>query len=451
MNFEESSLYLEVKNIINSGANPVFHYYSAIVHLKDEDQQVLKVVQIDIKRDYEQNYTDELILTVMIPFGKYAKRIHPERNNLEVTITRKPMTELGSGEDANKSPLVERYVAILMNQGNPLIEGDDFNIPSEDALDLSRIETVHFQLIPKSVDQIRMKSVGNVYRGVSNEDTVKTILTMESQSLDLPKELLPIGVDMVPSNVKTKRDHVVIPHGVKLVELPQYIQDKCGGIYTAGLGFYYQNKHWHLYPLYNTDRFDDSLDKVTIINVPGDKLKGAERTYRKDGNNTIILATGESQFKDTSDQLQLNDGNGARFADASIFMDGFVATKGNRTVAARGGNVNEVISTERQTGRQNVHVTPSRITANSAKEYSELARREGSLINLLWENADPDLIFPGLPVKILYQEDDVIRELRGVVLKAQAFIHMKGQVMFSNMHYTNLGISIFVNRKKIKT
>ena len=47
-------------------------------------------------------------------------------------------------------------------------------------------------------------------------------------------------------------------------------------------------------------------------------------------------------------------------------------------------------------------------------------------------------------------EDDVIRELQGVILKAHGYTHMKGQVMFSNVHYTNIAVSIFVNRSKIK-
>ncbi len=205
-----------------------------------------------------------------------------------------------------------------------------------------------------------------------------------------------------------------------------------------------------MYPLYDTERFDTTTDKVTIINVPGNKLVGVERTYRKDGSNTIILSTGNVKFKDISDHQQLSNGNGVRFAEASIFMDGFVQTKNNKTISARGANVNEVISTSRQSGRQNVHVSDTRITSNVAKEYSSLARREGAIINLLWENANPDLIFPGIPVKILYLEDEEIREITGVVLKAQEFVHMKGQVMFSNTHYVNLGLSVFVNRKKIK-
>lgn len=450
MNFEDSSLFLEVKNIARNGEMPVFNYLTATIHLKSEDLETIKVVQRDNNMDYEQNFTHETMLKVLLPFGKYAKRLYPERSNLEVTIKSRPMTEMGGNENTNKAPVVERYVAILLNQGNPLIEGDDSNIPSEDALDLSKIIEVDFQLIPKSVDLIRMKSVGGVYRGSTPEDTIKTLLTQESQALELPNELLPKGVTMVPSNNKTKRDHIVIPHGTKLIDLPAYVQNKCGGIYSAGIGFYYQDQQWYVYPLYDVNRFEESQKKVTIINVPGNKLVGIERTYRNDGSNTIILATGEAQFKDTSDYQQLNEGNGVRFADSSKFMNDFVSVKDNRATAARGGNVTEVTSTERASKRNNVHMSSERITANAYREYSELARREGSLINLLWENANPDLIHPGLPIKVLYMEDDVIRELQGVVLKAHEYTHMKGQVMFSNVHYTNLALSIFVNRSKIK-
>lgn len=449
MNFEESSLYIEVKNILKNGSNPVFDYFTAQVHLKNQDLDIMKIVSIDIKRDYEMNFTDEIILTALIPLGQYAKRVYPERNNLEITIKQKPMQELGSDEDTKRKLYLERYIAVLINQGNPIIEGNDYSIPNEDALDLSSIEEVTFQLIPKAVDLMRMTSVGSVYRNANPGEVVKTILTIESQSLKLPKELLPIGVNMVPPNDTSKRDHVVVPHGVKLVDVPSYVHNHCAGIYTAGMGFYYQDKLWYLYPIYNTERFEESQDKVTIINVPDKKLVGVERTYRKDGSNIVILATGETQFRDNSDQQQLSDGNGVRFADASRYMDGFIKVSGNRAVASRGENVNEVMSTQRLSGNQNVHVSDTRISSNNPKEYSKLAMREGSLVNLTWENADPDLIYPGLPVKILYFDDGVVREIRGVVLKAHVYVHMKGQVMFTNMHHTNIGLSIFVNRKKI--
>lgn len=107
MNFEDSSLYLEVKNIIANGENPVFDYYTALIHLQNEDLETIKVVQIDIERDYEQSFTDTIILSVILPYGKYAKRLYPERNNLEITIKCKPMVELGAG----KIP----HVVLLLN------------------------------------------------------------------------------------------------------------------------------------------------------------------------------------------------------------------------------------------------------------------------------------------------------------------------------------------------
>ena len=328
--------------------------------------------------------------------------------------------------------------------------GDGGVILREDALDLSQLNPIEFQLIPKSVDQMRMISVGGIYREATTEDVVKAILTKESQNLDLSDELKPKGVHMVESNMNKEREHIIIPQGTKLVDLPTLIQNKCGGIYSSGLGFFYQDKHWYLFPSYDTTRYEDTQEKITIINVPQNKLVGFERTYREEGDSTIILATGNVQFIDNSDRRQLQYGNGLRYADASLFMEDFSETKDNKTKIARGENANEVLTTERESEKQNVHVVDRRISANPAAEYSSMAFREGAIFSLLWENADPEIIYPGVPVKLLYLLKDEVKEVYGVVIKAHIYTHIKGQVMFASTHYTNIGLVVFVNRKDIE-
>ena len=159
-----------------------------------------------------------------------------------------------------------------------------------------------------------------------------------------------------------------------------------------------------------------------------------------------MLATGEVKLKDDSEEQQLNLGNGVRFADANNFMTGFVDTVDNKAVASRGSNNSEFISVPRLNGNNNVQMSSNPITANPFMEYSKLARRQGNMITLAWENSQPSLIYPGMPVKIMYMDDDDIVTVYGILLKAHSFVQTKGQGMTDNRHLIQTSMSIFIKR-----
>lgn len=451
MEFEKSSLYLEVKSIINAGATPVHYTWSAQLHANNLTIDAMKVASIDNMMDFELNCFDEIVLMVVLPLGTYAKKIYPYRNNLEVTLIRKPVTEVGNTVDENREINSERFIAILMEQKNPDIDNDSSSMSNEDLLNISNVVMVKMQLINKTVDQMRMRAVGGVYRKITPGDAIKAILTRESALLELDKELLPLGVDMIPPDNTKARNHILIPHGKILTTVPQFIQDSCGGVYSTGLGFYFHNQLNYIFPIYNTERFDEPVETLTIINAPGKKLIGLERSYRKTGSNLTIVATGDISFQDISDSQQLTLGNGTRFADANSFIDGFVYTKDNKAIARRGNTLTEGVSVKRESGNNLVRMSERPINANPYREFSDLARRDGSILNMVWENADPKLLHPAMPVKILYLNDGEIREIRGVLLKAHANTFTRAQVMFAPKLITNVGLCLFINRKAIVT
>lgn len=449
MDFEKSSLYDAVLDVVKDISKPVHFNFKVDIHVNNITIPALKLVSLDVIRDFELKYTDEIILTFLISPGTFFKQIFPYRNDIEITIIKIPVTEMGDGNWTEEQPESERFVAVLINQGTPLIEGDGDNIPSEEAINLTTISTVSVQLINKTISKINMATTGGAFRSSTPADCIKSILTLESSKINLPKEFLPTGVDIMPANSRKNKDHVIIPHGKLLVSVPAYIQEKYG-VYSTGLGFYYLNNLWYVYSLYDTTRFDNEKDTITIINVPGKKFSGAERSYVVRGSNLIIIATGDTSFADKSDYDQLNLGNGVRFTDATSVMDNFVKTVDNKAIVSRGARNTEVMNVERESGMNNVRTSSKRITANPHSEYSELARRDGAVVNMVWENANSSLIRPAMSVRILYLEKEEIKTIYGVLLKSQIFTHPNGKVMFTNKYVTNMAISIFIDRKNIE-
>lgn len=448
MDFDESSLMREVNSVINDGIKPIHHYWTADIYANKELHSAMKITSIDFEFDYEQNYADKIILAVSIPAGTYAKRIYPFKEHIDIVLHKKPLIEGADTTDISKGKESERYTATILDKGNPMIEANAPFTATEEALNISNLIDVEFQLVNKSLEQIRMITIGGIYRNATVESVIRAVMTNESKKVVVDGIRKPKGVDMVPSNNTAKRDHIIIPQGTKLTSVPEYLHVKCGGVYTAGLGYYLLGDFWYVYPCYDTTRFNKSKRTLTVINVPTNKFPNIERTYKKVGSNLTVLATGESRFIDDSEKLQLSHGNGVRFSNASKFMDGFSQTKNNKTTLSRGTNNNEFVSEQRQTGNNVVYSSDNHINANPYIEYSKLARRQGNVFSFIWENSNTSLLFPGMVARVLYMNDNGISDLYGVVLKVHTYIGLKGVGMTSGSHTSRTMISIFVKRKQ---
>ncbi|BDD79847.1 hypothetical protein [Burkholderia phage FLC9] len=443
MELEQSGLYQEVL-AVTASPNPVHFAYSAIIHLNDlnVDLSPLKLVQYDVNGDYESNYSDEIMVRLLVPAGKYAYQIYPNQTNIDITIIKQPLMETGDNDDTSKTLQQERFTAHLVDKGDLTIAGNGRNVVSEDDMDRMSLMEVDFQLVDKALEQVRMKSYGNILRAMTVEDAIKGILTQQSSDIIINNQQAVQGVQMVDADNKTVRDHIVIPP-MKLIGVPKYIHEKCGGVYGAGMGYYLQDGIWHIYPCYDPTRYNDAASTCTIIVIPESKYPNLDRTYRVSGSNLVILATGQVKTKDSSDSKQLTFGNGLRFADASKIMEGFTTTKNNKTLAARGASNSEFVSVPRPNGLNNVPISPNRLTGNPYLEYSALAARNGGLMGLVWEHSEPSLIVPGMLCSILYLSDDTIQQKQGVILKKHDTVQMAAPGLTVARHITRTALSIF--------
>ena len=438
----------EIAVIMNSGSKPVHFTWTAKIHVNGKNYDALKVLSIDNVQDYELEYSDVMMVKLAISGGTYAKDIYPFKDKVDITVYKTPISEVSTGTDTAVAVQSERYTATLVDTGNPIVEGNAGNTLSREALDLANIFEVTFQLVNKALEQIRMISVGGIYRNVKAIDVIKSVLTSEMQKIVVDGKRMPVGVDIVPGTNTAIRDHVVLPHGLRLVDLPEFIHKRCGGVYSTGFGYYLQGDHWYVYPCYDVNRFNTASRTLTILNVPRNKFSGIERTYRKASNSVFILATGEVKYRDDSEVQQLNYGNGVRFSDANNYMNNFSTTAGNKTTVNRGSNNTEVISSPRANGNNNIQMSSNSITANPFVEYSMLARRQGSFYTCVWENSDLTVITPGMPVKIMYMDDEILREVKGVVLKVHNFTSLRGSGMTETRYTSQTVISIFINQIK---
>lgn len=442
---EDTPLYREAQEIMANGQTGTNFGWRVLIHYGDtQTLKPLKVVALNNNRNYTEAFSDITTLSVEVGLGVYAYDIYANRNNLQVSIFKLPQGEL-SEDDSGDNPIEsERFSATLLDDGKAPLEGQGVEANGQFELDLTEIRRVNFQLFNKSIEQIRLMSVGNSFRNCTMESVLRAMLTKEAAKADVDEERAIVGVDIVPVSNEDKHPQVVITHGIKLTAVPDFLQKRYG-IYNAGLGSYIQNKYWHIFPLFDTTQFNERQQTLTIIVLPQRKYMEVERTYRQVGDSLTVLMTGESAFKDDSGTQYLNQGNGARFSDARKQMEQVATVQGNKAVMSRKRNNNEFTTDKRDDGIQHVPMAADRITSNPFPIYSGLAGRNGGVFKGVWQNSDPKLILPGMMTRIIYSEQNETKEMYGVVHRAQHVSMGVGDIV-SEKFTTQTVLEVFVNR-----
>ncbi len=402
-------------DIMANGETGTNFGWRCIIHYgENQTYKPLKMIAINNTRDYARSFTDVTTITCVMPLGKYARRIYAFRDQLQITLQKLPQREQREIGDGDAEIQSERFSASLIDEDRSPQFGQGTEVNDEEAMDVTGIVNVSFQLFNKSLEQVRMMSVGGVFRRTRVEQLIRTMLTNEAQKADVDDERAILGIDMVPASNQDTQEQVVITHGTKLVDVPDFVHKRYG-VYNAGLGSYIQNKYWHLFPLYDTTRFEERQQTLTIIVLPKSKFMNIDRTYRLVGDSLTVLMSSETGFKDDSGTDYLKDGNGARFSDAGRIMDDVATNQGNKAIISRKRNANEFTADKRPDGVQHVPMAQNRISSNPFTVYSEISARRGGLFKGVWQNSDPKLILPGMACRIIYSDRGETKELYGVI------------------------------------
>lgn len=450
MEIETTPIYQEIKQIIDEGPKPVNYSYKVKIHVDDKVFEAMRVLDIDFKKDYHNGFADETTVSLMIPLGLWGKVIYPNLHILDISIIKTPIKEISDDIDEDEEVTVQRFTAIPITKDLPVITGNNLDRVSLQSLDSLDVLNIQFQLIDKSVEKLRMVTVGGIFRRAKPEDLVKGVLSKESSKVKTSEGPAIRHVDMIEADNEESREHFLIPHATPIINLAHFVHQYCGGLYNTGINCYYYDYTWFVYPLYNVKRYASASKKLTIIKVPKQSYTGIERTYREDGNIVYVIGTSDSSFKDNSIANTLNDGDGFRFADSRKFLRDIVEKKDNKAIIER-DKVNHEFIFSKKKGRpsnktiQNVKLIDERITSNPYVHKSKLAEINGSVYEFDWENSEPSLLIPGMMTRILYMDKDEMKELFGVLLLAHNSIQLRGTGMMATRHITNTKLIIFAS------
>lgn len=445
MEIDQTPMFQEASEIMASGRTTANYGWRARLKCGDEELTPLFVQAVNSGRNYLQDLSEVATTTLLFGLGDFARVIYPNRTRLELVLVRVPFEEKGSAVEVEDDLLTQTYSCFLLGSAaSPVVaQGSEAN--DREALNNTQIVDVHLQLLTKPVELLRTVVVGGSHRTTKVEDVVKTLITNGMRSIGKDDAKAMAGIDMVPADNKDVKGHVVITQGTQLVDVPDLIQKRYG-VYSSGLGSFIQNKNWYIFPTFNTGLYSTRKRTATALVLPKRKFNGIERTFTNTVDTLSILVTGETMFKDDAGTNFANGGNGVRFADATRLFEETVPG-GTHNASFRRGNANsEFRIAEGPNGINLAALSGNRITSNPFAEMSRLAASNGGIVRLTWQHCDIELLFPGMPFKVIYSDSNEIKTVYGVLHSVKYVSHRVSG--FGSDRFLNQAVlDVFVNEQ----
>lgn len=443
---ESTALWKDIMDTIASGPKQTKMDIRAELHTTEADFVVMKVLEIEQECDYAGNFGPTMFIRFQLGLGDYTYKLYPYRQNLELSIKYIPYDEQAY-EEYEKPPEAIRYKAIFDPRVNPQVTASRMAYQSYDSMNQSKLIEVRLELQMREFEPLRTKVFKDMTLvNVGIDKLVKTLLKGESDNVQVDGKNACDGVDMVEADNQELIKNVIIPTGMKIALLPSYIQDKVNGVYNAGCGTFFQrykNKNlWFVYPMFNPARFDTDVDKVVFYAVPEGRFPAVNRTYKVDGKILYIAITGDKSYIDGAHLVDLNKGVGIRVADANAMMLKPVEITPDGPVGNRARLNTEIASRQRPDG--NMYAQTYSASSNPFELYSELAESNLAKVTAVWENSLPELIYPGMPCKYVFMNQDEYVERKGIILYKYTQTALDGAPSTSFSYHTSTTLSLML-------
>lgn len=460
---ERLPIWPEIQKIIFSGKKNITHEYRGMLHTEKEDIPILRIISVDTVRDYVNNVGDYTIVEFKMALGDYAIRMYPYRNNLEFTIKKIPLKEVFTVKDPDYEIEIIKYKAVFMMDQNPIVNVSELEQYDPESLNKANVIDVKLQLVDRSLEPLRIKMVNGIYRNYTQKELIHSMLGGESMKVLIDGKPSIDGIDIVEPDNKEKVKHSIIPDGTHLVSLTSHMQEEMNGIYNSGLGTYLQiykkKKFWFVYSLYDFKRFDEDKNKAIFYSVTQEKLPGENRTYRRENNILHVVVTAARRYQDSAEIDYMNYGVGFRTSDARPYMKKPVVITEEGPIGNRKSLNHEVSVEDRKDGLNYMPVTSRTLSSNKFighrgisnnpfVDYSNVNARNTARFDITWENADPNLLHPGMPCKYIYQDKTKLVELKGVILFVHVFVSIFGNGITNKSYKTMCSITIVTEKYK---
>lgn len=433
----------DILDIMGSAVGAHNYFYSMVFKFDGEDDlRVMSVIEGDIIQDFRTQYMDDMVFRVLTSGDQYIDRIYPNRENLTVVLELNPIGPVSENADHNRGIITYTKTALLMDSKDPNLSdrGNGLPRPTRDG----RMTQADFyvQLIDPPIEQMRLMLSG----ATANNDTVGNVIryvyTRACNRISVDQTVQPQGIIMDPPSNTEKITSIIIPQDVYLPDIARYAQKYLNGVYSTGIGTYYWDRHWYVYPLYDVTKYQRAEEKLVVYRSRANYMPVTDRSWTKENGVLSIVATGSLRHNDTKVDKRINEGNGVRQMRAQQVFDEYTVNEAGKATASRKNNTNEFVSEQTPSGRNNM--APAKISNNLMLQTSLLAERSGEYIQMLWDHCVIGEIYPGMPCKFVTEDGEDVKEMYGTVVATHYYIRGNSGIALNRRHHASCAITLFV-------
>jgi len=392
---------------------------------------------------YSINSSDDFRIKGELQPGVLFNQVLPYRDNLYIEVT----------ERIGLSQTMRRYRANPVYDGNPEMAGNSVHLSNLQGLDETNLTQVRFQLMEVGYAILKTVMISDKHLMTTLGDALHIHLTRESrarlQHLTGADIFRGVNIEQPIDNPKVFQT-INIPSAIPLKDLAKWLQeDDRFGIYTKGLGSYFQKGMWYVGPLFKAGRYETGRRVLNIYRVPEDVIPTLEASYFVQGRVITIMSTGKARHIDGTDILKQNQGTGKRVISSDALMGevGYYYGKGQAAIT-REDTLSEYRTSIRASGEEMAPFAED-ASNNLAVHLSANAARDGTMETLSWHNSDHNLLEPFMPVRFYYMSGT-----GGLKYKEGTLLAARSDLQKDNQHpklvfREHSALNIFLNNEEI--
>lgn len=402
--------------------------------------QIYMLESIDIHRDFVSNYTDIVTIEGLMDVKEYFNVVSEFSNDtslIECHLERYQMAENSVHPVyAGKKELKKYGIFIPDPPTSGLGRNDKSNEPQRIENPRQNVMKVKFQLIEKTSIQLRYAR----WSGILQDSKPG-----ESAALIMDGALSDYGIEdviMVEPDIKEIRQ-IVIPQSTYLKDVPHYLQENYG-IYNTGIGSYRLEEKWYIYSLYDINRWKKERYRISISVIDRKWLQmESPRTYYTHLGELIMYTTDPVKTENIDHEAQLNTGTGLQIVNPQESQTKVTKEIGPNKWALDGSNGLSTFNLiDRKDGLKNTIRIPHN-SQNFAKHISRIMANKGIYIEVVWRNANYKLLLPGMPVKVMFIEDNR-REVYGILHEFHAVLLRENKMPVDSTFPCHVRMRIYV-------
>jgi len=397
----------EVNDLLTKSKEFIMPEPTLIIHTEDGDVTIVHFNSIDVERNYTTNLSDIIYVNFNAGLGFASKVLYKHRDKLEATVKLK---------FSNKKIQQRRFKFVLMTKFEDIHDSSMSKISQED-LDTQDYIEIKAQCIDTKLLKFKNEYVEGIFHDMDLRKVMKNIFS---------KKMREAGTDSyinvyVPKNVKSYENIFIEPF-TKFVRLPFIFQNDKYGLYDHGAGIYFSNiseaseskYDVDIFPIFDYERFDAEAKrpKLIIINPTKSHMSKHEIDfYYKDGIYKSLVSN--VKFQHDSEDKRYDTGNGFIIEDSGNTINQSLLDIKDDIVKYANDQSFSITKLDETRSYNNLVETGG--DDNLYKYNSTLNRLQGVIGSVMLPKVNPEIIYPGMPFKYMFNKDGKVASTTGVV------------------------------------